>query len=125
MRDAVQSRIPAAEKFAHEWVTAWNAHSIDQVMSHYADDVVVKSPFLAQALPDSGGTVSDVQQLREIYSKAFVKYPQLKFELIRVFASTESVVIHYKSVENLLAAETFWLNADGKAKLVLCHYALA
>jgi hypothetical protein len=35
------------------------------------------------------------------------------------------VVIHHRSVENLLAAETLWLNAEGKASIVLCHYALA
>jgi len=94
-------------------------------MSHYAEDVTVKSPFLAQAVPGSGGTVTGRKTLRDIYAGAFKKYPDLRFELIRVLASTESVVLHYKSVENLLAAETFLLGEDGKAKLVLCHYAVA
>lgn len=42
-----------------------------------------------------------------------------------VLVSTESVVLYYKSVEGLLAAETFLLGEDGKVTLVLCHYAVA
>lgn len=125
MKDTVLAKTRQFEGFAAEWIAAWNSHSIDAIMSHYAEDVTVKSPFLVEAVKGSGGTVSGRETLRAIYSKAFQKYPDLKFELIRVLASTESVVLHYKSVENLLAAETFVLGEDGKAKLVLCHYSVA
>ncbi len=42
-----------------------------------------------------------------------------------VLVSTESAVLYYKSVEGLLAAETFLVGEDGKVTLVLCHYAVA
>lgn len=122
MKDTVLAKTRQFEGFAAEWIAAWNSHSIDAIMSHYADDVTVKSPFLVEAVQGSGGTVSGRETLRTIYAKAFQKYPDLRFELIRTLASTESVVLHYKSVEGLLAAETFVLDEDGKAKLVLCHY---
>ena len=125
MKETVLAKTRQFEGFAKEWIAAWNSHSIDAVMAHYAEDVTVKSPFLAEALKGSGGTVHGRETLRAIYSKAFQKYPDLRFELIRTLASTESVVLHYKSVEGLLAAETFLLGEDGKAKLVLCHYAVA
>jgi len=125
MKDTVLAKTRQFESFATDWIAAWNSHDIDAIMSHYAEDVTVKSPFLAEAVKGSGGSVSGRETLRGIYSKAFQKYPDLRFELIRVLASTESVVLHYKSVEGLLAAETFLLGADGKAKMVLCHYAVA
>ena len=125
MKDTVLAKTRQFEGFATDWIAAWNAHSIDDIMSHYAEDVTVKSPFLVESVKGSGGTVTGRETLRTIYSKAFQKYPDLKFELIRVLASTESVVLHYKSVEGLLAAETFLLGPDGKAKLVLCHYTVA
>jgi len=124
MKETVLAKTRQFEGFAADWIAAWNGHDIDAIMSHYAEDVTVKSPFLAEAVPGSGGTVTGRETLREIYGKAFKKYPQLHFELLRVLASTQSLVIHYKSVENLLAAETFVLGEDGKATLVLCHYAV-
>lgn len=125
MKETVLAKTRQFEGFAAEWIAAWNHHDIDAIMSHYAEDVTVKSPFLETAVPGSGGTVTGKAKLREIYGKAFVKYPDLRFELIRVLASTESVVLHYRSVEELLAAETFMLNPSGKATLVLCHYSVA
>jgi hypothetical protein len=124
MKNAIQTRIPRAEEFARAWLAAWNSHSIDAVMEHYAPDVTVQSPFLAEAVPGSGGSVTGRDALRAIYAKAFLKYPALRFDVIRVLAGTESLVIHYRSVEDLYAAETFLLDDAGKARLVLCHYSL-
>jgi ketosteroid isomerase-like protein len=125
MKDTIQAKTLQFESFARDWLAAWNSHSIDAIMSHYAEGVTVKSPFLAEAVKGSGGTVTGRETLRPIYAKALQKYPKLWFEVIQVLASTESLVIHYKSVEGLYAAETFLLDEDGKAKLVLCHYATA
>lgn len=122
MRDIVVEKMTRANAFAQDWLEAWNAHDLGKILSHYAPDVTVQSPFLAQATGRADGTVRGVEQLREIYGKALLKYPELRFRPIRVLAGTESVVIHYHTVENLLAAETFWLDAAGRAKVVLCHY---
>lgn len=124
MKDTVLAKSRQFDRFAAEWLAAWNSHDIEAIMSHYAADVTVKSPFLVDAAPGSGGTVTGRDALRELYSKAFQKYPDLRFEPIRTLVSTESLVIHYRSVENLLAAETFVLDNAGKATLVLCHYAV-
>ena len=108
--------------FSIDWIEAWNEHSIEKIMSHYDSDVEVRSPFLAIAVPGSEGLVSGKEKIQEIYSKSFIKYPELKFEIIHTFYSTESVVIYYRTVENMLAAETFWFNEKGLAKKVFCHY---
>jgi len=37
----------AAERFAREWYAAWNAHDLDRILSHYADDVEMASPLVS------------------------------------------------------------------------------
>lgn len=32
-----------AERFAHEWVEAWNSHDLEAVLSHYSDDLEMSS----------------------------------------------------------------------------------
>jgi hypothetical protein len=122
MKAIISSREELFRGFVHEWIEAWNEHSIDRVMSHYAEDVVVRSPFLLAAAPVSGGIIHGREELRSVYSRAFSKYPELHFQLISYFVSTESVVILYRSVEDLVAAETLHLDQRQEAKQVFCHY---
>jgi ketosteroid isomerase-like protein len=39
------------EEFAREWIEAWNSHDLDRVLSHYADDFTMSSPYIAQICP--------------------------------------------------------------------------
>src|SRR4051795_13049832 len=54
---AGMSRMPDPHAFADEWIAAWNARDLDRVLSHYAADAVVTTPFAAVRVPDSGGVV--------------------------------------------------------------------
>jgi hypothetical protein len=45
-----------ARQFAHEWIAAWNAHDLAQVLSHYTDDFEMSSPFIVQFPEDASGT---------------------------------------------------------------------
>jgi ketosteroid isomerase-like protein len=29
---------PFAERFAAEWIAAWNNHNLEQILAHYEDD---------------------------------------------------------------------------------------
>lgn len=44
-----------AQQFVDSWMQGWNAHDLEQVMSHFADDVVFTSPVTVQLLDDSDG----------------------------------------------------------------------
>jgi hypothetical protein len=50
----------AALEFADHWVRGWNAHDIEQVLSHFAGDAVFTSPVAVQLLDGWGGLVSEV-----------------------------------------------------------------
>jgi ketosteroid isomerase-like protein len=45
-----------AHTLAEHWVKAWNAHDLDEILSHYAEDVVLVSPVAARLLNDPSGT---------------------------------------------------------------------
>ena len=47
-----------AQEFAEEWVSAWNAHDLDVILSHYSDDFEMTSPFISAV---AGGTVNTLK----------------------------------------------------------------
>lgn len=44
-----------AERFAQEWISAWNSHDLDQILSHYSDDFTMSSPRIAALTEQSSG----------------------------------------------------------------------
>ena len=45
-----------ADAFAAEWMAAWNAHDLEAVLAHYAEDGVFTSPFVAGRAGGAAGT---------------------------------------------------------------------
>ena len=118
------------DKFAQEWLAAWNSRSIDAIMHHYADSIVFSSPFAIAIAPASAGLIKVKEQLRNYFSAALAKYPDLHFELFQVLVGVSSVVLYYKSVKDLYAAETMVIKKakesdSGEDKFVIeqvyCH----
>ncbi len=111
-----------AQQFAEEWIAAWNAHDLERVMSHYADDVEYFSMFLLRLTDSKTGRLDGKENVKAYLAKGLAAYPDLQFKLINVFVGVASVVLHYQSVNNLIAAEVFELNERGLAARVQCHY---
>jgi hypothetical protein len=114
--------IEIANKFAADWIAAWNSHDIDRIIDHYAHDVDFVSPMIVRILAKPDGKIGGTTELKKYFTKGLEAYPDLKFELYNVLAGMNSIVIHYKSVKNLIAAEVFILDADGKVKDCICNY---
>jgi ketosteroid isomerase-like protein len=45
------------EQHGREWIAAWNAHDLDRILAHYAEDVEFRSPFVAKLMGRSDGLV--------------------------------------------------------------------
>lgn len=110
------------EKFAAEWIEAWNSHDMTRILSHYDESFRFSSPFLAQFIPGSGGRLKGKEALGAYWSKALTAYPELQFELIAVFKGVESVVIYYKGRGGALCAEFFVFGDHGKVVESHAHY---
>jgi hypothetical protein len=113
---------PDADSFAAAWIAAWNSHDLDRILEHYAEDITVTSPLVSSVLGVDRDTVSGKAELRAYWGPALVKFPDLEFELYHAIPGVRSVVLHYRSVRNLRAAEYMELDGVGKIRRVVAHY---
>lgn len=111
------------EAFAVEWVSAWNAHDLDRVLSHYTEDFTLSSPLVAQIVGESSGQLCGKEAVGAYWGKALALIPDLHFELLDIFPGVDSLVLHYRNHQGRRVAEVFFF--DPKSKLVshtAAHY---
>jgi len=82
--------------FAERWLVAWNAHDLDAVMTLFHDDVVFTSPLAIKVVPESEGVLHGKEALRAYWSAALKLVPDLHFELTRLFAGVDSLLIGFR-----------------------------
>ncbi len=39
-----------AAGFAQEWIATWNSHDLEQILTHYSDEVLLTSPLVEKIL---------------------------------------------------------------------------
>jgi hypothetical protein len=117
-----------ADAFVAEWMDAWNAHDLDRVLDHYADDVEYYSPFIAQLAepggPGADGRLTGKAAVGAYFAAALERNPDLHFEPpTQVAVGAGSICFVYRSIRNLTAVETLVL-APGSRTVAKahCHY---
>ncbi len=107
---------------AEDWVRAWNAHDLERILEHYAEDVVLVSPVAAERFGDRSGTVRGKTTLRDYFRLGLEKNPELRFELLDVMWGIGSVVLYYENQRGTKTGEVMELDAAGKVRRVLANY---
>jgi len=79
------------------WIDAWNSHDLDRVLSLYADDTEMTSNGIVRLGFTVQGSVRGKQNLRAYWSRALALLPDLRFTLIGLFTSPNSLVVHYSN----------------------------
>ena len=102
-----------AREFAQQWVDAWNAHDLDSVLAHFADDAEFASPVAAQLLPETNGILRGKEAIRGYWAVGLERIPDLHFEVIDVYTGVDVVVVHYRNHVGGLVNEVLHHNADG------------
>ncbi len=111
-----------ANAFADAWIGAWNSHDLEEIMSHYADDVTLVSPTAAALLGDPSGEVKGKAALRAYFRKGLDVYPNLRFDLFDVMWGVTSIVLCYRNQRGTKSAELMELDARGKVTRVIANY---
>jgi predicted ester cyclase len=111
-----------AWNLANLWAAAWNAHDLDLIMTHYADDVELTSPVALQLLGTSDGKVVGKASLRAYFRRGLEAYPDLHFRLADVLCGVNSVVLYYTNQKGTRTAEFMELSATGKVARVVANY---
>jgi hypothetical protein len=113
-----------AERFATEWIESWNAHDVDHVLSHYAEDFEMSSPVIIQVAGEPSGTLKGKAAVGAYWRRALDLVPDLQFELLSVLAGVSSITLYYKGARGRLAAEVFHFGPDQKVTRAFAHYAV-
>ncbi|MGD9656504.1 MAG: nuclear transport factor 2 family protein [Methylocystis sp.] len=112
-----------ADAFAHEWVAAFNSHDLDRILSHYADDVVLVSPLAVERLGRANGEVRGKRELRDYLARSLQPGSLLRFSLRRCYRGVASIVLEYDRHDQRQGAEFMELDAEGRVRSVVAHYA--
>ncbi len=113
-----------ATQFAADWIAAWNAHDVDRVLSHFADDFEMSSPVIMRLVGEPSGKLCGKAAVGAYWRKALAVVPDLHFELVVVLTGVESITIYYKGTKGRPAAEVFFFGADRKVVKAVAHYAV-
>ncbi|MGU7784818.1 nuclear transport factor 2 family protein [Burkholderia sp. PU8-34] len=112
-----------AQRFAQEWIDAWNAHDLDRILSHYDDAFEMHSPMIVRIAGEPGGCLRGKEAVGAYWSKALQLIPDLRFEFISVLAGVSSVAIHYRGANGRNAVEVFHFGPDHRVQKAFAHYA--
>jgi hypothetical protein len=109
-------------KFAEAWINSWNTHNLEDILSHYSDDLEITTPMIKLALGVDNGSLKGKELVADYWQKALNKLPDLNFELYDVTVGVNSVALYYKSVMNKKAIEVMFFNEHGKVNKMFAHY---
>ena len=106
--------------FAVEWEAAWNSHSLDRIVAHYAPDAVFRSHKAMRLV--GAGELRGRDALRDYCGRSLLAQPNLSFVVVDVMHGYGMMVITYRNQNNVLAAETLRFGADGLiVEASACH----
>jgi hypothetical protein len=111
-----------AWNFAHHWVASWNAHDLEQIMSHYEETIELTSPVAAKLLGEPDGKVVGKANLQAYFQRGLQAYPELHFHLEDVLWGLNTIVLYYINQKGTRTAEFMELSPVGKVKRVIAHY---
>ena len=111
-----------ARDLAAHWIQSWNSHDLDEIMSHYAENVLLVSPAAVTILNDPSGTVKGKDALRAYFKRGLDVYPNLKFELLDVLWGLSSIVLYYVNQKGTKTGEFMELDSEGKVARVVANY---
>lgn len=113
-----------ADRFAAEWLAAWNAHDVDKILGHYADDFEMHSPAIALMLGKPVGVLRGKQAVRSYWVKALALVPELQFELQATLLGVDPMALYYKGARGRMVAEVFHFGQDKKVIRADAHYGI-
>lgn len=99
--------------FSRDWVRAWNNHDVEAVLAHFHDEVVFTSPVAAQMYPETAGVIRGKSALRQYWSGALQRIPDLHFVVEDVYRGIDTLVINYRNQSGGLVNEVLRFASDG------------
>jgi hypothetical protein len=113
-----------AKRIADRWIGDWNAHDLDAILSHYAEELEFTSPLIIERLGRADGTIRSKAELRAYFAVGVAPDSELKFELLDVMRGVTSVALHYRNQAGRTITETMFFDRNGKVAKVAVHWSI-
>jgi ketosteroid isomerase-like protein len=111
-----------ARHFAEEWIEAWNSHDMERILSHYAEDFEMHSPFIMQRMSEPSGMLKGKERIRPYWEKGLAD-GRLHFTLEEVLAGVSSIAIRYRRHTGNSAVEVLFFGPGRQVIRGVAHYA--
>ena len=113
----------AAVSHAKSWIAAWNAHDLEAILEHYADDIEFQADTVVRRWGRVDGRLHGKDDLRRHFARGLEMVPNLRFELEEVFTGPGGYTILYRRENGNRVVEVVALDAAGRAKEARAFYA--
>lgn len=114
--------ITELKAIAEDWITAWNAHDLDRIMSHYADDIEFEANTVVKRWNKPDGKLRGIAELREHFKLGLSLAPQIRFTFEQIFSVPSGYAVLYHRDNGNQVIEVVELNEAGKAWRVKAFY---
>ncbi|MEI6488318.1 MAG: nuclear transport factor 2 family protein [Bacteroidota bacterium] len=89
-------KIKENTEITFNWFEAFNEHDIEKLLSLYHEDAQHYSPKLKIRYAESNGVIGGKEALRDWWSDAFDRLPDLQYEIISFTVNKDFVQMVYK-----------------------------
>src|SRR5258708_6336571 len=111
-----------ATHFAKDWIESWNAHDMERILTHYTDDFEMTTAYIVTLMAVPSGTLKGKEKIRDYWTKALGRRPQLKFNLQKVTYGVDTLALHFDSETGRNSVEWFFFTPDGKVSKSMAHH---
>ncbi len=112
-----------AKQFSENWIRDWNAHNLEKILSHYADDFIIESPIALKRLPETNGIVIGKDNVRKYWTIGLESNPNLHFEIIDMLIGVKSITIYYSNTATgKRSAELMIFDNDKRVSRAIVNY---
>ena len=112
-----------AESFAEEWISSWNSHDINKILSHYSEDFIIESRIAFKLVPGSNGKVVGKKAVKEYWIAGLNQNKNLEFKMLDILIGINGLSIYYlNTATGLRAVEMMLFNQEGKVQKAFVHH---
>ncbi len=110
-----------ANKFAADWIIAWNKGDLPAVLSHYTDDFEMSSPYIRTVFGEPSGRLVGKERVRAYWQLMLSKFGTPQMDLVNVFVGSGSIAVEYRN-RGRTGVEIFFFEESGLVSMAAAHY---
>ena len=112
-----------ADELAAIHSAAWNAHDLERILGHYADDFTMSSPLIVQRGFDPSGTLRGKDAVRPYWRAGLDAAQDLHFTHEATFVGPSSIAILYTNQVGRRTVEVLIMDEARRVIAGMAHYA--